>query len=309
MRARCRYSATDATATTPATIHCTRVRRAAGTARTRVSTAVAAPTTTASTSTVGDADKTPSAAPSDSENTATPGRTEWVRISTAKVMSATTAKNPSMLRVPKMPWIGPNEAMLPWMPRKRSGVSKMIPLSTSSTSETDSAARSTSPSARTVCSVSRTCPIVTARRATAAIAVHRQKLEKASLLQNTLANAQVVNIRSVVGTSRRNEISSRRATRMPMATTHRPAMIVRRVTIPATATIRCVPTSVANTVSVNARAKSAEAARRSSAPATPCAPERPGAPASDVIAEPAPTRPVPRRAAAPTRRGRRAAPA
>ena len=277
-----------------------------------MSTAVAVPTATASTRTVGDADSRPSAAASVSDAAAVPGRTDCVRISTAKVIIATTVMIPSMLRVPKIPWMGPSAAMFPWIPRNFSGMSRRMPESTSSPSDSPSAARSTSPSARTVCSVSRMCPIVTASSATAAIAVHRPRLVNGSELQNTLANAHATSSSSVVGTRRSSEISSRRAERMPRANTHSPATTARSVTIPATRSMRCDPTSAANVVSVYARAKSADPKSRRTAPlaSRPRSASRGPVPAaSAVIAPSVRSRPARRPGAARTVRDRGAAPA
>ena len=95
-------------------------------------------------------------------------------------MSAMTATKPSRLRVPKMPWIGPSCAMFPWMPRKRNGMSSSTPESTSTPSEIDSSTRITSPSARAVCRVSRTWPIVTASSARPAVVIQLQSEPDAS---------------------------------------------------------------------------------------------------------------------------------
>ena len=47
-----------------------------------------------------------------------------------------SATKPSMLRDPKMPWMGPSCARSPWMPRIAIGASSRMPESTSSASET-----------------------------------------------------------------------------------------------------------------------------------------------------------------------------
>ena len=67
---------------------------------------------------------------------ARPRRTILVRHSTMKVSSAMRATNPSMLRDPKRPWMGPSCARSPWMPRIVIGTSSRMPESTSSASET-----------------------------------------------------------------------------------------------------------------------------------------------------------------------------
>ena len=135
--------------------------------------------------------------------------------------------------MPKMPWIGPSCAMLPWMPRNRNGMSSRMPASTSTPSEIDSSTRITSPSARAVCRVSRTWPIVTARKASPAVDTQLQNEPAGSWLQNTLTSAHATKSTRVVGTSRTSEISRRREIRIPIPMTHSPTMIETYVTRPA----------------------------------------------------------------------------
>ncbi len=170
---------------------------------------------------------------STTEKTDTPGRAVCVRYSMRNVITAMTAMKPSMFLVPKMPWIGPNCAMWPWMPRKRMGVSSRIPASTSIPSEIDSSHRSTSASARTVCSVSRMWPSTIARNARAAVDTQLHTEPGRSKLQNTLASAQPTKTTRDVGTRRTSEISRRRARRMAAPSTQSPARIDTKVTRPA----------------------------------------------------------------------------
>ncbi len=121
-----------------------------------VSATVATPTATASTSTVGDADRSARKPPSVTDRIPTRRVIDWVRHSMTKVIRPTTAMKPSMFRVPKMPWIGPPVARSPEMPSAENGVSSSTPDMISSASEMTSSHRSVSPIARTVWSVSRT---------------------------------------------------------------------------------------------------------------------------------------------------------
>ena len=150
-------------------VHCTADRYGARVCRTISRTDVATAPAIATTSTIGDPVRRASAPASSTEPSESHGETVFARHSITKVTIAITAVNPRALRVPKMPWMGPSEAMLPWMPRMSMGWSRKTPASSSRASESTSTMRATLASACTTSSVSRVFAIATPTSAIATI--------------------------------------------------------------------------------------------------------------------------------------------
>ena len=169
-----------------------------------------------------------------------------------------TVASPRRFRVPKIPCTGPPRAILPWMPRNEIGMSSRMPLRISRARETPSSIRSTSPVARTVCSVSRTWATATAKNAIDARASHPRMLRPRSVDQMLLASARQRKSSRVDGRSRGHEISSRRTSNIAPPMRHRPATTLIAPVCPRSRRIAGSANTAPIAVSVNARAISAE---------------------------------------------------
>ena len=196
------------------------------------------------------------------EGTATRALRDCDRHSTKNVMSAMTVTKPSMLRLPKIPWMGPPTARSPWMPRKTKGMSSSTPERISSARESASRARSVSPSARTVCSVSRIWPTVIASSAKHRSSSQPRKESLLSVVHTRLTSAHARNASREEGAIRRADSSARRTHRMPRPSRQRPPMIVASVTRDVIRSTRYDPKTAARTAMVKARANSAEPSSR-----------------------------------------------
>ncbi len=139
MRWRSTAAAMRATSTPVPIVHCSGRRFAGAVWRTITRATLAMPTTVASTSTVGEAENRARNPATTTEGIAMAAASDCERHSTTNVITAITAMSPSMLRVPNSPWIGPPSASLPWIPRKRNGMSRRMPLMISAM--TDAASR------------------------------------------------------------------------------------------------------------------------------------------------------------------------
>ena len=101
--------------------------------------------------------------------------------------------------------------------------------------------------------------MVTASRAIPASETTPDSERLWSVLQKMLSTAHPTKAISVVGTRRRNEISRRRATSIPIAMTHSPVTMVTYVTWLDSLSIATPPKTAPKTVRVNARANAADA--------------------------------------------------
>jgi hypothetical protein len=115
----------------------------------------------------------------------------------------------------------------------------MIPESTSTASDAESSQRSTSPTARTICSVSRMCATVIATVVQAAIVSHDERVRPCapSSAHESEMRAQARNATSEVGAKPMTESSSRRSTSTDTPRTTRPVSTVASVVGPATRSI------------------------------------------------------------------------